>query len=84
MKNEKKQLWVFVFIKYGKFWSDSLEHYIEHKPLISEEWVPSLSEFTFPWYVMVFQKCWEMGKTIANQGKKVCFSSENGLYYTMF
>ena len=38
--NEKwrKQLWVFIYIKYGKFWSVSLEHQVEYKPLISEEW----------------------------------------------
>ena len=31
-------MWVFLFIKYSKFWSVSLEHFIERKPLISEEW----------------------------------------------
>ena len=32
-RNEKwkKQLWVFVYIKYGKFWSVSLELFVEHK-----------------------------------------------------
>ena len=33
----KKQLWVFVYIKYDKFWSISLGHFIKHEPLISEE-----------------------------------------------
>ena len=28
----------FLIKKYGKFWSVSLEHYVEHKPLTSEEW----------------------------------------------
>ena len=40
-RNEKwKKLptWVFLLQKYGKFWIISLEHYVEHKPLISEEW----------------------------------------------
>ena len=37
MKN-KKNTWVFVFQKYGKFWSMSLDHFIKHKTLISEEW----------------------------------------------
>ena len=37
MKN-KKTMWVFIFQKYGKFWSVSLEYFIKHKPLISEEW----------------------------------------------
>ena len=36
----KKTTWVFVFQKYGKFWSVSLEHLVEHKPLISEVWQP--------------------------------------------
>ena len=29
--------WIFVFQKYGKFWSVLQEHFIKHKPLISEE-----------------------------------------------
>ena len=37
MKNEITT-WVFVFQKYSKFWSISLEHFIKHKPRISEEW----------------------------------------------
>ena len=31
-------MWVFIFQKYGKFWSVSLEHFNKYKPLISEEW----------------------------------------------
>ena len=31
-------MWVFLFQKYGKFWSNSLHHFIKHKHLISEEW----------------------------------------------
>ena len=34
-------MWVFLCIKYSKFWSVLLEHFIERKPLISEEWNPS-------------------------------------------
>ena len=34
----KKTTCVFLYIKYGKFWSVSQGHYVEHKPLISEEW----------------------------------------------
>ena len=30
-------MWVFLSIKYTKFWSASLEHFVERKPLISEE-----------------------------------------------
>ena len=37
MKNEKNYTWVFLYIKYSKFWSVSLEHFVERKPLISEE-----------------------------------------------
>ena len=36
MKNEKTT-WVFLYIKYSKFWSVSLEHFVERKPPISEE-----------------------------------------------
>ena len=36
-KMKKKTMWVFVFQKYGKFRNVSLEHFIKHKPLISEE-----------------------------------------------
>ena len=34
----KKTTWVFLCIKYSKFWSVSLEHFVERKPLIYEEW----------------------------------------------
>ena len=37
-KWKKKLIWVFVFQKYGKFWSISLGYFIKHKPLISEEY----------------------------------------------
>ena len=29
--------WVFLYIKYSKYWSVWLEHFLERKPLISEE-----------------------------------------------
>ena len=35
----EKQLLVFVYIKYGKFWSVSLKQKVEHKTLISEQWL---------------------------------------------
>ena len=38
MKNEKTT-WVFLYLKYSKFWSVSLEHFIECKSLIYEEWL---------------------------------------------
>ena len=31
MKNEKKTTWVFIFQKYGKFWSILLGRFINHK-----------------------------------------------------
>ena len=34
----KKTIWVFLYIKYSKFWIVSLEHFVEHKLLISEAW----------------------------------------------
>ena len=40
-------MWVFLYIKYSKFWSISLEHFIERKPLISEEW-PAVFVTIFP------------------------------------
>ena len=36
-ENEKKTTWVFLYIKYSKFWSASLEHFVERKHFISEE-----------------------------------------------
>ena len=36
-EKEKKTTWVFVFQKYGKFWSILLGHFIKHKLLISEK-----------------------------------------------
>ena len=44
MKNEKTT-WVFLCIKYSKFWSILLEHFAERNPLISEEWCLSYSIF---------------------------------------
>ena len=35
---------MFLCIKYSKFWCVSLEHFIERKPIISEEW-PDLKSF---------------------------------------
>ena len=34
----KKTTWVFLFQKYGKFWSVSVEFFVEHKPWNCEEW----------------------------------------------
>ena len=38
MKNKQtKTVWDFLYIKYRQFWSISLEHFVEHKPQVSEE-----------------------------------------------
>ena len=37
-KKWKKTTCVFIYIKYSKFWSVSLEHFVERKPVIYEEW----------------------------------------------
>ena len=52
--NTKTDIWkttrVFIFQKYGKFWSVSLGHFINHKPLISEECVHhSIQSAAFFW-----------------------------------
>ena len=48
MKNEKKYTGfrLFVYQKCGKFWSILLGHFIKHKPLISEECLPSCTLYT--------------------------------------
>ena len=39
MKNKQKtSIWVFLYMKYDKFWSILLEHFVELKILISIEW----------------------------------------------
>ena len=41
MKNGKSNFgFLYRYIKYGKFSSISMDHFIKHKPFISEEWVP--------------------------------------------
>ena len=46
----KKTTWVFFFIKYSKFWSISLEHFVERKPLISKEWLLTMGNDRCNWY----------------------------------
>ena len=51
-RNKKRKNYmssVFIFQKYGKFWSISLDHFIKHKPPISEECIG--------WSVFVFKNC---------------------------
>ena len=43
----KKQILVFVYMNYGKFWSVSQGHFIKHKPLFSEEWAFLLKKITY-------------------------------------
>ena len=43
-EKRKKQLWVFVYIKYGKFWSILLELFVEHKLWNWEECITLLAE----------------------------------------
>ena len=40
---KSKISWVFSYIKYSKFWSFSLEHFIESKPFIYEEYASALA-----------------------------------------
>ena len=44
---KKKTAWVFLFQKCGKFGNVSMEHFVEQKPLISEEWVTILITLFF-------------------------------------
>ena len=37
MVSDEIRLWIFLFLKYGKIWSVSVGHVINHKILISEE-----------------------------------------------
>ena len=50
----KKTTWVFLYIKYSKFWSVLLEHFVERKPLISEEWIGFLDTRNQPKKWLVF------------------------------
>ena len=45
MKNEKKSMWGFFYPKgkkYSKLGSISLKHFVEPKPIISEECIPKI------------------------------------------
>ena len=55
MKN-KKNTRVFLYINNSKFWSVSLEHFVERKPLIYEEWLVSKNGF---WHgIMISEEVW--------------------------
>ena len=62
MKNEKTP-WVFVSQKkYGKFWSVSLEHFIKHKPLNSEECPESSESMQSKLPNIFFWHIWDLKK----------------------
>ena len=48
----KKTMGVFVFQKYGKFWSVLLGYFIKHKPLISEAWT-NLSKIKIENHILI-------------------------------
>ena len=54
MKNEKPT-WIFLYIKYRKFWSISLEHFVERKP-ISEESL-HISQW---WFNVMIWSIWQI------------------------
>ena len=74
----KKTTWVFLCIKYSKFWSVSLEHFIERKPLIflvSSSVFPPFSSFYYlevdvAQNVEKCQKCSNCTRYLADKGKK--------------
>ena len=73
-------MWVFVFQKYGKFWSISLEHFIKHKPLISEEWDLKVQKYHFhfpPAQKTIFQFCTICIHTVCQQPWSACSLGNN-------
>ena len=61
----KKNTWVFLFHKYGKFWSVSLDKKVDLKPLFSEECIVIYSKKVYRpptilrWPSYVLRKCRE-------------------------
>ena len=66
----KKTTWVFLYIKYSKFWSVLLEHFIERKPLFSEDCPGFLRRLRRP------------RRTITNQGNAYVSFNVN-LYFIL-
>ena len=64
----KKTTCIFVFQKYGKIWSVSLEHFIKHKPLISEEWWSTTYKV---WKVQIVKDSWGLTFNITFDLKKI-------------
>ena len=60
MKNETTT-WLFLYIKYSKYRSVSLEHFVERKPLIYEECPVHPSSRTF--------ECTTNGRTVEVQAQ---------------
>ena len=59
MKNEKKNIHVFLFQKYINFWRISLDNFIKNKSINSEEWY-SLHLSTLPFTISVIAKVMEI------------------------
>ena len=49
-----KNIWLFLFQKYGKFWSVSRDNFIKHKPLISDITVTNPKLFEIKKYYFRF------------------------------
>ena len=60
-KNEKLcGFSIFIFQKYNKIWSASLEHFIKHKPLISKEWTTFICTCILMHYFSISRTLCEM------------------------
>ena len=78
---KKKTTWVFLYIKYTKFWSISLGHFIKHKLLIPEEWCKKIVFYTdlkicFPYFSLDSLMKKDYKSTFINQ----IFSFENNYF----
>ena len=77
-EKQKNQRWVFVYIKHGKFLRISLELFIKHKPLFSEECVRVITfrifaNTTSTYFFMLLPLC---------TAKKKIHDHENIMTYT--
>ena len=80
----KKITWVFLCIKYVKFWSISLELFVECKPVISEKWLTKKKE-VFYRCILIFinqnrillLKIWKIRQTTLTNPKIVIIIYQN-------
>ena len=94
MKNEKNYVgFLFLYIKYSKFWSILLEHFVELKPLISEEWMYIATKgfaYLNKWYLLCL---WNLKKKLREistvkedgkmgEGKKLSSRHRVGVFKT--